>query len=133
VARISTIEELLGLPKAIEVTEIVTIPDLGTVKIRALSRREHSLMADECQRGDAWDQDRWEILLIQHSLAEPELTYDQAAKLRETRSGPVIDLLNECSRFSGLTGRGQISKEAVDAAEATFRQESGQIQDVSAS
>jgi hypothetical protein len=130
VARISTLEELLGLPDAEQVTEVITVPDLGTVRIRALSRKEHREMTDDCGASDKWDGERWEILLLQHSVVEPQLTYDQAAKMRLKASGPVGDLIGACARLSGLTDRGQISKEAVDEAEATFQQEPDSVQDV---
>lgn len=129
-SKISTLEELLRLPDAEQMTEIITVPDLGTVCIRAISRKEHREMVDDCGAGDEWNGERWEILLIQHSLVEPVLTYDQAAKLRRKVSGPVGDLIQACARLSGLTDRGQISKEAVDQAEATFRQEPDPVQSV---
>ncbi len=129
-AKISTLEELLGLPDAQDTAEVVTIAGLGTVKLRAISRKEHREMVDDCGVGDKWDGERWEILLLQHSVVEPQLTYDQAAKLRLKASGPVGDLIGACARLSGLTDRGQISKEAVDEAEATFQQEPDSVQDV---
>lgn len=129
-AKISTLEELLGLPDAQDTAEVVVIDGLGTLRIRALSRKEHREMVDDCGVGDNWNGERWEILLLQHSLVEPAVTYDQAAKLRLKASGPVSELIQACARLSGLTDRGQISKEAVDEAEATFQQEPDSVQDV---
>lgn len=128
--KISTLEELLGTPDAQDTTEVITVPDLGTVRVRAISRKEHREMTDECAKGDTWDSERWEILLLQYSLAEPVLTYDQAAGLRMKATGPVSDLINVCARISGLTGRGQLSQEAVDEAEATFQPEPDPVQDI---
>lgn len=130
-AKISTLEELLGLPDAQDIAEVVSIAGLGTVRVRAISRKEHREMTDECAKGDAWDGERWEILLLQHSLVEPAVTYDQAAKLRLKASGPVSELIQACAAKSGLTpDKGKLSQEAVDNAEATFQQEPDTVQDV---
>lgn len=126
-AKISTIEELLGLPDAEQVAEIVTIAGLGTVRVRAISLREHREIRRDCVQGDQFDTDRFETLLLTRCVAEPALTYDQAAQLCAKAVGPVDDLVGVCFRVSGLTKRGEISKEAVDDAEATFQPESDPV------
>lgn len=130
-SKIATLEELLALPDAQDTAEVVTIAGLGTVRIRALSRKEHREMVDDCGVGDSWNGERWEILLLQHSMVEPAVTYDQAAKLRLKTSGPVGELIQACAAKSGLTpDKGKLSQKAVDEAEATFQQEPDSVQDV---
>lgn len=126
-AKISTLEELLGLPDAEEMAEVYTITGLGTVKLRPLNRDEHAKMAADCRQSGEWDEARWECLLVVHCSVEPAFTYDQAAKLRRKKAGIMVDLCTLCARISGLTERGEISREAVDNAEATFQPESDQV------
>lgn len=119
-ANILTVEQLLGLPGARETSDTVVIEGLGTVRVRALSLNEHREMRKECMQGDAWDDRRWNALLLVHGLAEPELTYDQAVQVTEQRVGPVDALLAEILRISGLLPGGLLAEKAVDTAEATF-------------
>lgn len=119
-ANILTVEELLGTPAARERVETVTIEGLGTVSVRALSLIEHREMRKECMQGDAWDERRWNALLLMHGMAEPELTYDQAVQVTEKVVGPVDALLAHILRISGLLPGGRLAEKAVDAAEATF-------------
>lgn len=116
-----TLEELLALPAARDTSTTVTIEGLGTMRVRALSLNEHREMRKESAQGDAWDDRRWNTLLLMHGLAAPELTYDQAAEVTEKRVGPVDALLAEILRVSGLLPGGAPARKAVDAAEATFR------------
>lgn len=119
-ANILTVEQLLGLPGARETSDTVVIEGLGTVRVRALSLIEHREMRKECMQGDAWDERRWNALLLMHGIAEPELTYDQAVQVTEKVVGPVDALLAEILRISGLLPGGALAQKAVDAAEATF-------------
>ncbi len=118
---ISTLDELLATPKAADQTAIVTIAGLGTFRVRAFSLAEHRAMRDAAHEGDTWDDARWETLVLQHGVVEPALSYDQAAQLRERPAYLVDALINEIVRLSGLGARGQVTQEAVDAAEASFR------------
>lgn len=117
---ILTLEELLAQPSARDTSEIFTIEGLGTVRVRALSLNEHREMRKECLQGDTWDDRRWNALLLVHGLAEPALTYDQAAQVTEMPIGPVDALIAHILRISGLLPGGMLAEKAVDAAEATF-------------
>ena len=116
-------EALLGLPDAKDETQAVTIPGVGTVRVRALSLAEHREMRQEANKGDGFDEQRWNTLLLMYGLAEPRLTYDQAAQLTQKAVGAITLLLAAILEASGLTERGYIAKAAVDEAEASFRGE----------
>jgi hypothetical protein len=121
--RMLTAEALLGLPDASEETELVTIPGVGDVRVRALSLAEHRAMRRDCAQGDEFDEQRWNTLLLMNGLVDPKLTYDQAAQLTQKAVGAVTLLLAAILEISGLTERGYIAKKAVDEAEGSFRAE----------
>jgi len=56
------------------------------------------------------------------------VTYDQALKLRRKAAGVSQDILDAIWRVSGLTERGEIKAQAVDDAEASFRDGHDQVQ-----
>lgn len=130
--RIVSLEELLALPDAEEITEVVEVAGLGRVRVRALSLNEHREMREDCSRGEAFDWTRWETLTLVHGMAEPQIAYDQAVLLRRKAAGAVDWLVSEIYRLSGLTGQGQLSAKAVDDAEASFRPEPDRGADVPA-
>ena len=124
-----TIDDLLSLPDAEQVTEDVEVREFGTVTVRAISLDQHRTMRDECTQGDKMDWSRWDAFALVNGMAAPALTYDQALKLRRKAIGPVQDILDAIWRVSGLTERGHISAKAVDDAEAIFREGPDQVPD----
>ena len=124
-----TIDDLLSLPDAGQVTEDVAVREFGTVTVRALSLDQHRAMRDECTQGDKMNWVRWDAFALVNGMATPAVTYDQALKLRHKAIGPVQDILDAIWRVSGLTERGHISAKAVDDAEATFREGPDQVSD----
>lgn len=124
-----TLDDLLSLPDAEQVTEEVQVRELGVVTVRAVSLDEHRKANDECRQGDKFDWERWDALALHHCMVDPEVTYDQALKLRRKAAGISQDILDAIWRVSGLTERGEIKAQAVDDAEATFREGCDQVQD----
>jgi len=108
-----TAEELLAAPRADAVTEIVDLPGLGLVKIRAFSKADHTKMLREAQdESGEINPERMEALALKYGLAEPELTLEQAQELREKVWGPVQQLLNRVWALSGMNTYGQVTVEA---------------------
>lgn len=124
-----TLDDLLSLPDADQVTEEVQVRELGIVTVRAVSLDEHRKANDECRQGDKFDWERWDALALSNCLVDPALTYDQALKLRRKAVGIAQDILDAIWRVSGLTERGEIKAAAVDDAEASFREGRDQVQD----
>jgi len=128
--RISSLEEVLASKTAEECTQVVTIRGLGTLKLRAYSLREYYEMQRAAREGDDFDEDRWEALVIQHGVAEPALTYDQAARLALRPAHLVQKLIAEIGRLSGLDISAMLGKEAIDRAEASFPEGSAEVSDL---
>ena len=102
---------------------------VGAAKaVRAVSLDAHRKANDECRQGDTFDWERWDALALHHCMVDPEVTYDQALKLRRKAAGVAQDILDAIWRVSGLTERGEIKAKAVDDAEATFRDGHDQVQ-----
>ena len=121
---IVTLDDLMALPDVTDLVEEVEIPDLGTVRLRAISLEEHREIRDDCSVGNEFDMNRFESLLLAKALVEPVLTYDDVVKLRATKPMTLIDLLiSQAIRVSRLTHGGEVSAKAVDDAEAAFRDE----------
>jgi len=123
-----TLDDLLSLPDADQVTEEVQVRELGIVTVRAVSLDAHRKASDECRQGDTFDWERWDALALHHCMVDPEVTYDQALKLRRKAAGVAQDILDAIWRVSGLTERGEIKAQAVDDAEASFRDGHDQVQ-----
>ena len=128
-----TLDDLLSLPDADQVTEEVQVRELGIVTVRAVSLDAHRKANDECRQGDTFDWERWDALALHHCMVDPEVTYDQALKLRRKAAGVSQDILDAIWRVSGLTERGEIKAVAVDDAEAAFREGQSEVSDVPAS
>lgn len=118
-----SIEELLAIPDASDETLDIEIPGYGEVTIQAISLARHREMREESFKGDKFNEARWYTLLLKHGIVEPELSFDEAAAMANKRVGLVDDILASILRISGLTRTGNISKEAVDESEESFRQE----------
>ena len=118
-----SIQDLLAIPDASDETLDVEIPGYGTITIQALSLSKHREMREESFKGDKFDEARWYTLLLKHGIVEPELSFDDAAAMAKKRVGLVDDILASILQISGLTRAGNISKEAVDESEESFRQE----------
>ena len=119
-SKLSSIEELLGSQKATDRTRVVTIPELGTIKLRAFSLREFHEMQSAAREGDTFDVERWETLVLQHGIAEPALDYDQAAQLTLRPAYIVQQVVTEIGKLSGLDVSALLTREVIDRAEATF-------------
>ena len=124
-----TLDDLLSLPDAEELTEEIQVREFGMVMVRAISLDQHRTMRTECTQGDTFDWARWDAFALVNGMAEPQVTYDQAAKLRRKAIGVAQDILDGIWRVSGLTERGEIKAQAVDDAEATFREGRDQVQE----
>ena len=129
---IISLEELLALPSVEDRAEVVEIEGLGTFKLRPLSLAEAEKMRLDCWQKDVFDGDRWQTLLLVNCIVEPNLTYDQAARVRQQPKGYMDGLIRAIDRLSGVTATGAISQAAVDEAEASFRDEPDESGDVSA-
>jgi hypothetical protein len=126
-------KELLAIPNASDEHLDVEIPEVGTITVKALSLQEHRTIRTECFQGDRFDESRWYALLIQSSLIEPALTYDEAMLLTMKQVGFMNLIVNAILEVSGLTESGRISKAAVDDAEESFRDERDESDDIPAS
>lgn len=124
---ISTLEEVLASAKASEHTSVQTFAGLGTFKLRAFSLREFHEMQRASREGDRFDEERWEILVIQHGVADPALTYDQAAQLVLRPAYTVQQLVTAIGRLTGLDVSAFLGQEVVDRAEASFPQGSTEV------
>ncbi len=117
-----TVKDLLDLPNASETRREVFIPELGSVVIRGFSLNQHRAMLKECSQGDDFDWPRWHALLLQNGIADPEMTYDEAAQLCEKHFGIVNGLIDAIMQLSHITSNGTISEKAVQSTEESFRQ-----------
>jgi hypothetical protein len=126
-SKVSSLEELLGSQKAEARTTVVTVPELGTVRLRAFSLREFHEMQSAAREGDTFDVERWETLVLQHGIAEPALDYDQAAQLTLRPAYLVQQLVTEIGKLSGLDVSALLTREVIDRAEASFRSEPAEV------
>jgi len=124
-----TIDALLALPDAEQITEDILVRDFGVVTVHALSMDVHRDMRVEALRSGTWDWPRWDALAMVNGMIEPQVTYDQAVKLRKKAVGVAQDILDGIWRVSGLTERGEIRAKAVDDAEISFREGQSEVQD----
>ena len=129
-SKTSTLEELLASAKAEERTQVVTVPELGTIKLRAFSLREFHEMQAAAREGDTFDMSRWEALVLQHGIAEPALSYDQAVQLTLRPAYIVSQVVTEIGKLSGLDVSALLTREVIDRAEATFRSGPAEISSV---
>lgn len=121
--RILSLEELLAVPDASAITEVVDLPELGAVRIRAFSKATHSAMLREATGKDGKiDDERFEALALVNGVAEPVLREPDAEALRQKRWGAVQVLLNRIWALSGMNHFGQVSEAAVEEAEQSFRE-----------
>ncbi|NLG29063.1 MAG: hypothetical protein GX557_14225 [Chloroflexi bacterium] len=123
----STLEELLASAKAVERTRVVTIPELGTLRLRAFSLREFHEMQQAAREADVFDVERWETLVLQHGIADPALSYDEAAQLTLRPAYLVQQLVTEIGRLSGLDVSALLTREVIERAEATFSGGSAEV------
>jgi hypothetical protein len=121
-SNLMTIDDLLSLPDAEEITREVYLPNGKTVLVRALSLEEHRLIANESQRNGQVDEARWHALLLHYGMKEPSLTYDQAQALARKPAGLVSEIVMAILDISGLSASGGISANAVEQDEELFRQ-----------
>jgi hypothetical protein len=129
--KITTLEELLGTPTADEMTQVVRVEGLGVFRVKALSLDELHRARQAANETGEFDQARWSTMLLHLAMVEPALTYDQAARLRLRPGFLVEELTTTIGKFSGMGRTGEILKEAVDEAERSFRNEPGEVLDVS--
>jgi hypothetical protein len=120
--KIATVDDLLALPDADTVTKEIELAPGIRVVVGALSLLEHTRMRKECGQGDAWDQERWETLMLVHGIKQPSLTFEQAEQLKKKCMATIDRLYMVILRLSGITLRGEISEKAVEEAEASFRE-----------
>jgi len=114
-------DDLLAISDAEDVREEYDIAGLGKVALCGLSLETVYEAREAARETGEWDGARWETLLLQHGILEPRLTYDQARKLRRKGANVIQPIIEAVLRLSGLTSTGEMSAEAVDAAEASFR------------
>lgn len=132
-SKICSLQELLASAKAEERTAVVTVPGLGTLKLRAFSLREFHEMQDAAREGDDFDVERWETLVLQHGIAEPALTYDEATQLTQRPAYLVQQLVTKIGALSGLDVTALLSREVINRSEASFRDEPAEVPPLRAS
>ena len=121
----STVEELFA---ALE-PEVrwVEIEGLGTLCIRPLTYKERNDIREDSmtfvpgKELPEIDADRYASLMFQTCIVEPKLTYDQAHRLINGPALVIDQLMKNFNEITGINVRGQVLKEAVDAAEESFR------------
>jgi len=124
--KLITLEELLALPTAADRAEVVDIPGLGKMKIRPLSLAEAQEMRKECwheapgKREAEFDDARWQTLIFTKCVVEPQMSFDDAARLRLLPSRIVDQLYQTILNLGGLVDGGGIAEKAVQASEASF-------------
>jgi hypothetical protein len=119
---IATADELLALPDAEMVTEVIELEPGVRVVCAALPMLTYTRMRKECGQGDTWDSERWETLIIKNGVVQPQLTFEQAEQFRKKRVSTVDGIYAAVLRLSGLTPGGQMAEKAVEDAEAAFRE-----------
>jgi len=67
------------------------------------------------------DQLTYDSLLVAQAMKEPELTHDQALKLRRKNALVIERILQRIWSMNGITMAGEPAAKAVDDAEAGFR------------
>ena len=120
--KIATVDELLALPNADAVTEIVEVEPGVRVVCSALEMAKYTRMRSDCNQGDKFDQERWETWLVKNGIAQPELTFEQAEQFKKKRVKTVDKVYDTILRLSGITPAGELAEKAVQEAEAAFRQ-----------
>lgn len=121
-----TLEELLALPVAADRAEAVDIPGLGKMKIRPLSLAEAQEMRKECwheapgKREAEFDDARWQTLIFTKCVVEPQMSYDDAARLRLLPSRLIDQLYQAILTLGGIVEGSGISEKAVQESEASF-------------
>ncbi len=121
--KIMSLEELLAVPDAGEVTEVVPVPAWGgAVRIKAFSLAEQRAMREAArdERGLV-DGGRMAVQMLVHGLAEPRVTAEQAEALLRKAVGPLELILQRLLDLSGLNPQGQVSEKAVVEAEKSLR------------
>ncbi len=121
-----TLDQFLSPPTLPE--EDVEMPELGgSVRIRALTKAEHQAAMKEStlqyntkdgQKGDL-DRQRFELVMVVHSMVEPQITLNDIIKLRQLPLAAIERLQHAVLRINGL------SPEAQQAARATFQDGEG--------
>jgi hypothetical protein len=119
---IATADELLALPDAETVTEVIELEPGVRVVCAALQMLTYMRMRVDCGQGDAFDQERWETLLIKNGVVQPQLTFQQAEQFKKKRVSAVEVIYATVLRLSGITPGGQVAEKAVQEAEAAFRE-----------
>jgi len=124
--KLITLEELLALPTAADRAEVVDIPGLGKMKIRPLSMAEAQQMRKECwreapgKREAEFDDARWQTLIFTKCVVEPQMSYDDAARLRLLPSRLIDQLYQAILTLGGIVEGSGISEKAVQESEASF-------------
>lgn len=124
-----SLEQLLALPDAETVTEVVDLSafGLGAVRIRQFSVAQARAIYEDAAGTGTDDMDRYrdrlDTLTLARGIVDPAMTEEQAATLLQKQHGPVQHLLNAIRRLSGLTALMQLSAQAVDDAERRFRRQ----------
>jgi len=124
--KLITLEELLALPTAADRAEVVDIPGLGKMKIRPLSMAEAQEMRKECwheapgKREAEFDDARWQTLIFTKCVIEPQMGYDDAARLRLLPSRLIDQLYQAILTLGGIVEGSGISEKAVQESEASF-------------
>jgi hypothetical protein len=112
-AKLLTAEEIWAAPDLNE--EDVEIPEWGgCVKVRALTKGQHQSARKRSSVKGMIDPDLLEVELLVLGLSVPELTRQEAARLKEKKAGVVERILGRILVISGL-------EETPESLEAAFR------------
>jgi hypothetical protein len=121
----STVEELFAALES--PLRWVEIKGLGTLCLRALTYKERNEISKDSnikvpgKELPEIDMDRYASLMFQTCIVEPKLTYDQAHKLINGPAIVIDQLMKQLNELTGLDDKGRVLKDAVDAAEESFR------------
>jgi len=108
--RILTFDEILAA-RDLEEKEVYVAEWNGHVKIRSMTKAEQQAMRKEASVNGQVDPDKLEIIMLAHCLIEPQVTIEQAEKLKDKSAAAVDKVLREILSIAGLTE--EVQKEAL--------------------
>lgn len=98
---ILTEEQILGAEDLKE--EVVEVPEWGgAVKLKQITRRQWNDAFDQAMRGDEFDEELFDMLILIETIVEPKLTRDRVEQLRGKSAGVIRRLAYLAYQFNNM-------------------------------